>query len=107
KEHDAAARPAAQFNVVDALPDSVLSGRAVATEPPATPAPAATPAPKARPSASRRVSKSTAHAADDTFPEGVPPGAQRSALPLSLSPQLATLVDVAPPGEGWLYELKF
>ncbi|EDZ99105.1 DNA ligase D [Burkholderia sp. H160] len=34
-------------------------------------------------------------------------GAVKAALPASLKPQLATLVDTAPPGDDWLYEIKF
>jgi bifunctional non-homologous end joining protein LigD len=35
------------------------------------------------------------------------PGARRAKLPAELSPELATLVDEAPRGGGWVYELKF
>ncbi|MFM0336548.1 DNA ligase D [Paraburkholderia fungorum] len=34
-------------------------------------------------------------------------GAVKAALPASFKPQLATLVDAAPPGENWSYEIKF
>lgn len=34
-------------------------------------------------------------------------GAKRAALPRTLRPQLATLVDTPPPGKDWLYEAKF
>ncbi|CAM8758730.1 DNA ligase D [Burkholderia pseudomallei] len=34
-------------------------------------------------------------------------GAKRAALPRTLRPQLATLVDAPPPGKDWLYEAKF
>ncbi|HEY2021961.1 DNA ligase D [Paraburkholderia sp.] len=34
-------------------------------------------------------------------------GAVKARLPASLKPQLATLVDAAPPGSDWLYEIKF
>ncbi|KXU87647.1 DNA ligase [Paraburkholderia monticola] len=34
-------------------------------------------------------------------------GAVKARLPASLKPQLATLVDSAPPGDDWLYEIKF
>ena len=80
KEDDAAARPLAGFDVLEALPDSVLN----------KPAPAALPKPP-------REDK-PAKVAD----------APRRALPATLAPQLATLVD-GPPGdpEEWLYELKF
>jgi bifunctional non-homologous end joining protein LigD len=34
-------------------------------------------------------------------------GAVKAALPATLKPQLATLVDTPPAGGGWLYEIKF
>ncbi|EKS67661.1 MULTISPECIES: DNA ligase D [Caballeronia] len=34
-------------------------------------------------------------------------GAQKAKLPATLKPQLATLVDAAPPGDDWGYEIKF
>ncbi|MHC1762285.1 MAG: DNA ligase D [Negativicutes bacterium] len=51
----------------------------------------------------------------DAFPDSVavksepviPAGASPGALPPSLSPQLATLVDTAPSGGNWVYEIKF
>lgn len=79
KEHDAHERPATEFDVVEAMPDSVARLPDVA-------APAV-----AAPAAARKT-----------------PAARRAALPESLAPQLATLVD-APPTDtsGWLWELKF
>ncbi|MGY4827684.1 DNA ligase D [Sphaerotilaceae bacterium SBD11-9] len=65
KEHDDEARPAAEFDVVEAMPDSVLGRKKRAAAKPAV------------------------------------------SLPLTLSPQLATLVSEAPPGDDWLYEIKF
>ena len=38
---------------------------------------------------------------------GAPSGAQKAKLPLALFPQLATLVDEPPAGDGWIYEVKF
>ncbi|HEY2256738.1 MAG TPA: non-homologous end-joining DNA ligase, partial [Variovorax sp.] len=89
KERDGEARPLADFDVVEAEPDSVLSGRGVDNPPPVTygqqapePPAASQPAPKA---------------------EG-----RKAPLPAALAPQLATLA-AAPPArpEDWLYELKF
>ena len=37
----------------------------------------------------------------------VPHGAVPAKLPLSLAPQLATLVEEPPRGKGWIYEVKF
>src|SRR6202012_3107885 len=34
-------------------------------------------------------------------------GALKAALPATFKPQLATLVDTAPPGDEWAYEIKF
>ena len=42
-----------------------------------------------------------------TFRKSLPPEAQPAKLPLSLHPQLATLVDEVPAGAGWIYEVKF
>ncbi|MBX3627304.1 MAG: DNA ligase D [Rhizobacter sp.] len=79
KEHDDEARSASEFDVIEALPDSVLAGR------------------KKRPVAAKAPAKSPAKARRNAKAE----------LPLSLTPQLATLVDDIPPGDDWLYEIKF
>ena len=68
KEDDEEAKSAAEYDITEALPDSVL---------------------KAGSEGPRALS------------------APRSPLPLALSPQLATLVDAPPAGDGWIYELKF
>ncbi|AMM25401.1 DNA ligase D [Variovorax sp. PAMC 28711] len=80
KEHDDFERPATEYSVVDALPDSV--GK--------RPMPGAKGARK--PAAKKSAAK----------PAG------KVALPATLKPQLATLVD-APPADpdAWLYEIKF
>ena len=67
KERDAAARPANEFDVLTAAPDSVLRPK---------------------------------HMAE-------PPRGARVALPPTLAPQLAMLVDVVPSGGDWQYEIKF
>ena len=90
KENDAHARPAAEYCVVDALPDSVADKKAE-TAP-------ANPAPPTRRAASPRAAKRGAAAV---------PGAVKSALPAMLAPQLATLADKPPAdGDGWVYEVK-
>jgi len=75
KEKDEFVRPAAEFSVVDEMPDSVKT-------------------------TSRRVRK------PGRF--GLPAGATKAALPATLAPQLATLVD-SPPSDprAWAYEIKF
>jgi bifunctional non-homologous end joining protein LigD len=84
KERDGFAQPAAEFSVVDELPDSVKSR----VDRPTAPAASSPRAPASR--------------------DGPPEGARRAALPASLQPQLATLVD-EPPADaaGWIYEIKF
>ncbi len=97
KETDEEARPAAEYDVTEALPDSVNAKPARAARKGAkTPAKA-----KARPKAAAR--KAPARGAQ----AGVPARAQPAELPLTLFPQLAILVDRVPEGEGWIYELKF
>ncbi|MES2949012.1 MAG: DNA ligase D [Pseudomonadota bacterium] len=85
KEKDDFARPAQEFSVVDALPDSVagIAKHAVLDD---EPGPSKT-LPEAR-------SGSTSTAT--------------TALPQELKPQLATLVE-QPPGDGeqWIYEIKY
>lgn len=78
KEHDAHERPASEFDVVKALPDSV--GHLPDLE--------------ASTTTKKKVVK--------------PAPARKAALPDAFSPQLATLVDAPPTEPGdWLWELKF
>jgi len=97
KERDDAARPAAAYSVVDALPDSVLGGTETKA---ATKTPAAKKA-AAKKTATKKAATKKAAAKKTTTRQA------RATLPLTLSPQLATLVDSAPKDDGWLYELKF
>jgi bifunctional non-homologous end joining protein LigD len=39
--------------------------------------------------------------------DGMPEGSKKADMPLFIAPQLATLVDRIPEGEGWGYEIKF
>ena len=92
KEHDDEARPASEYDVIEALPDSVLGGQKK-KRPLAAKAPARSPA--AKPPAKATVKAKTVRRK------------AKAELPLSLAPQLATLVDGIPPGDDWLYEIKF
>jgi bifunctional non-homologous end joining protein LigD len=87
KEHDEHARAAKEFDVLKALPNSVLSGNPLPRDAPATPA--------------KKV-RSKKIASD------VPEGATKAKLPETLAPQLATLV-TRPPADpqGWVYEIKY
>ncbi|GJG97234.1 DNA ligase D [Cupriavidus pauculus] len=95
KERDAYARPAAEFDVIDAMPDSVLTGTAKTAR--KKPAGAAT---KAKSGARTKAGGKTSVT--------LPRGATKAALPLALAPQLATLVDKPPTDTSqWQYEIKF
>jgi bifunctional non-homologous end joining protein LigD len=92
KERDAYARPAAEFSVVDEMPDSVqsLEDRPASAQLPARAA-APAPAPMPTPAGS-----------------GPPEGARPAALPQTLQPELAVLVDEPPRNpEEWVFEIKF
>lgn len=93
KERDETARPAAEFDITEAMPDSVNAPE-VATK-------ASKPAVKTskRESAEKEASVSTSSL--------LPAGARAAKLPLSLSPQLAALADAAPKTGEWIYEIKF
>jgi bifunctional non-homologous end joining protein LigD len=95
KHADESARPASEYSIVDEKPDSVLGGKA------------------GRVWQSNRAAKKTAlparkaHAPRSRSNLTLPSGAKAAELPLTLAPQLATLVDAVPPGSGWVYEVKF
>lgn len=89
KERDAFVRPNTEYSVVDEMPDSVQS---LADRPAAIAAPGDAP------------DIATTAAA----PAGPPEGARPAALPETLQPQLAVLVDEAPADtQDWLFEVKF
>lgn len=91
KEQDEHVRPATEFSVVDALPDSVKEPEPKAPEPPAKPP--AGPPDRGRP---------------PSHPTGSSKAGVRAALPAALKPQLATLVRAPPPDrDNWLFEVKF
>lgn len=84
KSHDGQARSEADYSIVEAQPDSVLSDRTLVPRKPAAQQAAATP----------RTSRKRAGKA------------RKAPLPAQLQPQLATLVD-SPPSGDWRYEVKF
>lgn len=90
KKKDGFARPKAEFDVVSALPDSVIAKPL--KQIPA--APASTKGGRAKPAEPPEQQ----HA-------GVP-GAEKADLPAKLAPQLATLATGVPEGP-WIYEIKF
>ncbi len=99
KERDEFARPAAEYKVVEAEPDSVLSGPKKSAAAKKNAAPAAAKA--AKPAAVKSKSRQAAE------PDAALAGAVNAKLPETLAPQLATLVDGVPPGDDWLWEIKF
>jgi bifunctional non-homologous end joining protein LigD len=93
KENDEEARPAAEYDVTEALPDSVMTVEKRASRK------RAAPAKKARAGLDSRL-----RGKDKTE---VPAAAVKADLPIALFPQLAVLVDEPPKGAGWIYEVKF
>ncbi|MGH8387473.1 MAG: DNA ligase D [Pseudomonas sp.] len=91
KHQDGAARPASDYDVVAAEPDSVLSERTIVGRAPK----AAKPIAVKKPAAATRKPASAQLA-----------GAHKAKLPDVIKPELATLVEKAPEGE-WSYEVKF
>lgn len=87
KHADEQARATADYDVLVAAPDSVLSDRTLTPKPPAKTQVAA-------PAKARRSRATQLH------------GATAAPQPALFKPQLATLVDAAPSGE-WRYEIKF
>ncbi len=120
KKHDGWERPHADYDVVSALPDSVIAhplkpldggpvaairraGRtaAAALEAGEASAVAATEAEEKTTRKPRKPAKAPA------FDPLALDGAKKSALPEKLSPQLATLAKEAPTHGDWLYEIKY
>ena len=92
KERDDTARSAAEFDITEAMPDSVNVATSFAKS-------------------AKKTEKTKQRAAPKTAlgsaPAGLPAGARAAKLPLSLSPQLATLAASAPKTGDWIYEIKF
>ncbi|HWL72760.1 MAG TPA: DNA ligase D, partial [Burkholderiaceae bacterium] len=92
KERDETARPSAEYDITEALPDSVnaTNGSRPVSKPASS---SAAPKPKAK--------------ERDGEAAPLPTGARPAKLPLALAPQLATLADAAPSSGDWIYEIKF
>ena len=108
KERDGEAKPASDFSVVDALPDSVLAASASRRAGKKKAAAAKPVLPKAPAKSARQTkARGTPREAGTAIAPGALVGAKRAAVPLTLSPQLATLVDRAPEEGDWIYEIKY
>jgi len=96
KENDEEARGAASYDVTEALPDSVIAGNGAGR-------------PKRTGSTGKatKAASSQAKAASAGAKAAKAPSARKVRLPLAFAPQLATLVDRPPSGDGWIYEVKF
>jgi bifunctional non-homologous end joining protein LigD len=97
KEKDAFVRPASEFSVTDEMPDSV-----------ANLAPPGSQKLRSRRKPAPPAGKASRGARKDINSMSMPAGAIRKAMPATLSPELATLVDRPPhDADAWLYEVKF
>lgn len=83
KERDIAARPIGEYDVLVEEPNSVITGRPVDEPPP----------PEKKKAPPPKVDKIA--------------GARKAAMPSKWSPELATLTEFAPKGEGWVHEIKY
>lgn len=93
KKRDEFARPKAEYDVVSALPDSVVSK----------------PLKKVRRATSDSKAAPSSKVGSKRTPEDSRPleAAVKSSLPIKLSPQLATLAKEIPRSGKWIYEIKF
>ncbi|WP_144153691.1 DNA ligase D [Paraburkholderia sp. BCC1885] len=135
KERDEAARSEADFDVLKKRPGSVLDGgtagggagkgaAAKAAKPKGAPTKSATlKGAPSRATASKAPTRARGAASAAPRPDIVASrssgslrelaaspsieGARKAALPATFKPELATLVDAAPPGDEWSYEIKF
>jgi len=98
KHQDEAAKPEADYDIVQAQPDSVLSDRTIVPKKRGAKGKAAEPKPVASEPAKpkRAASKKGATLS----------GAVKAAMPETIKPELATLVETPPSGD-WRYEIKF
>jgi bifunctional non-homologous end joining protein LigD len=91
KERDQQARAGQAESIVASEPKSVATGRTI----------------EQIAAAGDRVWHSNRDGGDRSSPDPAEvPGARRTALPKFVQPQLATLVEHPPDGDGWLHELK-
>ncbi|AOB30445.1 ATP-dependent DNA ligase [Bordetella sp. H567] len=108
KDRDEFARPEQEFSVVDEMPDSVVPLRAQRKKALARAADTGTAgkAPKTGKTAKTGKTEKAGKTEEDG-PAHKLPGVAR-AVPATLKPQLATLVDGVPPNVAdWIYEVKF
>lgn len=112
KEKDETARPSSEFDITEAMPDSVLH------DAPPDDAEGAPRRAKKTPGARRKTndanlvaSKKQKADSSTSFIQTLDPAsltnARQAPMPETMKPQLASLVDEAPSSGNWLYEIKF
>jgi bifunctional non-homologous end joining protein LigD len=110
KHQDDFARPEGEYDVIEAEPHSVLSERTLVPKKAAkkTRAKAADPKPVKPVSTAKKTSKAAPKkpASKKSATKTLLSNAEAAAIPESIKPELATLVDSAPEGD-WRYEIKF
>ena len=110
-ERDEHARPESEFDLLAALPDSVLSGKPLPVK--AASGLAAQPPKAARKTSLKALQKALARSTSAQANQAraartIPASAVKAALPATLAPQLATLVARVPlEPHDWIYEIKF
>lgn len=121
KERDDEARPEAEYDILLKKPGSVMSTSLGARDKSGavrerTERKAAAKKAPARKTASKKanghahpdiVANRSAESLRTLSHEPAIEGALKAKLPATFKPQLATLVDAAPPGNDWAYEIKF
>ncbi|MCO6419009.1 DNA ligase D [Siccirubricoccus sp. KC 17139] len=105
KEHDEAEQPGADAEALEALPGPQQGKVPEKAKPAAVRRAETAAAPEARP-ADIVTAKPAAPKPRPPGPAPMP-GAVQGPLPEEQKPELATLVDAPPEGEGWLSEVKF
>jgi bifunctional non-homologous end joining protein LigD len=104
KERDDAARSEADFDVLAERPGSVLDAAAAPRSRTVKGAPRVH---AADPKKTDIVANRSAESLRTLAASPAIKGAAKATLPTTFKPQLATLVDTAPPGDEWSYEIKF
>ncbi|MGF6722481.1 bifunctional non-homologous end joining protein LigD [Paraburkholderia sp. GAS41] len=107
KERDDAARSEADFDVLAEQPGSVLDRTAAGGAGRGAARTAARAASVANAKKTDIVVNRSAESLRTLAALPAIEGAKKAALPATFKPQLATLVDSAPPGDEWSYEIKF
>ncbi len=108
KEKDEFVRPSAEFDVLKERPESVKSGRTLEQVTAEESGPSGSTYHSNRPAA-RRSARSRSTRSASVVPQAEAPSLEpgHDTLPDDTPLQLATLVQEAPEGEGWIHEVKY